>query len=510
MTMPTASSMRASGGDVGEQPLPDRSLQDLLMIEDDPAILEYRCTRTDVLLWPLIRVVMLRVIMSDLFYGTSLDGLSAERPISGRAATTLLRSLVRNARSRRAPRADVCIVSSAVANQFVDGAWYNRLTDPFALMHPAGTLTIEEPFEWQWHEPRHHDNIRHFAPRLAMGVLVGRMRVSRSHRRNAAALVDIVLSRARAGLGWECAPSRRAQVIEMLARKAAALPTQYAAFESMLTDVRPRVLLVTAGCYGPASPLLVAANRRGITTAEYQHGAVSSGHDAYNVSPALAHDARYRESLPRFFLGYGSWWNAQFNSPMTRIVIGNPHRERQLARVVRRATTRRTLLVLSDGIEFDKYVELAEAMAVKCGPLGFDVVLRPHPLERSMAGERHGATIGAVTVDPEVDLYASLASAYAVISEVSTGLFEAVGIADRVMVWDTPKARFGYPVHPFERFTTIDTLTRLLSQDDAGRLGATELEAIWASDWQAKYAAFLAAAGVTATSASTDDARRRS
>jgi hypothetical protein len=486
----------------------ERSLQDLLTIENDPAILDFRCPQTDLLLWPLIRVALIRVIMSDLLYGTPVDGLDAGRSASLRAATTLLRSITHNALTRRRLRADVCIFSTAVANQLVDGSWFNRLTDPFALQHAEGTITVEEPFEWQWHEPRHHQTVHFLAPRLAIGAIAGRLLVSTRHRRIAAQLVDLVLARALALLGWSCPPARRAQLIEMLARKMAALPMQYGAFSDLLDEIRPRILLVTAGCYGPLSPLLVAANRRAIVTAEYQHGAVSSGHDAYNVSSVLAADDRYRESLPQFFLGYGTWWNAQFNAPVTRIALGNPHRDRQLARVQRHATGRRRLLILSDGIEFSKYLEFAEAMAVAVGPQGYDVILRPHPLERTTVAARHGDTIGTVSVDREADLYASLATAHAVTSEVSTGLFEAVGIADRIMVWDTPKSRFGYPVHPFERFTTVDDLVRLLAKDEAGRLSAAQLESIWASDWQAHYVAFLAEAGVTAKSQVLADQRR--
>jgi hypothetical protein len=498
MTLPPVALARATSDAMPEPPLAsERTLQDLLIIESDPQILEYRCPRTGVLLWPLIRVVMLRQIMSDLLYGTAIERLDVGHPVTGRSVTTMLRSIIQNAGPPRWPRADVCIISTAVANQREDGAWYNRLTDTFALQYPTGTLTIEEPFEWQWQEPRHHSNVRYLAPRLAIGALVGRFRVTAAHRLIASQLVTLVLSRARELLAWNCTPSRRAQLIELLARKAASLPTQYAAFDAMLDAIRPRVLLVTAGCYGPLSPLIVAANRRGVTTADYQHGAVSSGHDAYNVSPVLAADERYRESLPRFFLGYGSWWNAQINSPVTPVVIGNPHRQRQLAHIERRVPARRQLLILSDGIEFAKYQQLAQAVETAVGPLGYDVVLRPHPLERSIVRARYGEMIGAVRVDPASDLYTSLASASVVISEVSTGLFEAVGLTDRVIVWDTPKARFSYPVHPFERFTQVRELPSLLARDERGRLSAAELESIWAPGWQEKYAAFLYAAGVS-------------
>lgn len=472
----------------------EASLQDILVFENDTAILDFRCPETGVLLWPLIRVVVIRMIMSDMLYGTSLDGIAAAPSVSWAACGTLARSLMHNMRAV-AP-AEVCIVSTAIANQFVDGKWFNRLTDPFALRLPAETLVVEEPFEWRWQMPRHFEAVRFLAPRLALGAIVGRLRVSAAARAAATRLLDLVLTRSRALLAWDCGALRRDQLVEMLSRKLAALPTQFRAHERWLDAVRPKLLLVTGGCYGPHSPLLVAANRRSIATAEYQHGAVSRGHDAYNFAPALADAGALRESLPAAFLGYGSWWHDQFNAPLRKYVIGNPHRERQLSRLNRRISKRTRILLLSDGIEFQLYLRQAESIAAALTKSGFDVVLRPHPLERSAVAATYGDAIRQVELDQEEDLYASLANAHAVISEVSTGLFEAVGIAEKIFVWDTPKARFGFPSHPFQRFQTVPELVDLIMEEQTGRLAPEALAAIWAPNWEGNYDAFLEELGI--------------
>jgi hypothetical protein len=476
------------------QATPEASLQDILVFENDTAILEFRCPETGVLLWPLIRVVVIRMIMSDMLYGTSLDGIAAAPSVSWSAWGTLARSVMHNMRA--VPSARVCIISTAVANQFLDGKWFNRLTDPFALRLPGETLVVEEPFEWRWQMPRYFEAVRFMAPRLAFGAIVGRLRVSAAERASAVRLVDLVLTRSRALLAWDCGALRRKQLVEMLGRKLAALPTQFHAHEKWLDAIRPDLLLVTGACYGPHSPLLVAANRRGITTAEYQHGAVSRGHDAYNFAPALANDAALRESLPAAFLGYGSWWHEQFNAPVSKHVIGNPHRTRQLSNLNRQVSRRRRILILSDGIEFQLYLRLAEELAAALTNSEFDVVLRPHPLERSSVAQTYGRAVAQIELDQQEDLYASLTNAHSVISEVSTGLFEAVGIAEKVFVWDTPKARFGFPSHPFHRFQTVPELVDLIADEQAGRLAPEALNAIWAADWASSYDGFLARLGI--------------
>ncbi len=144
------------------------------------------------------------------------------------------------------------------------------------------------------------------------------------HHAAARQLVDLIAERAHRLLGWQLGAHRSRRLEQMLARKCASLPLQYDGWHRALRHARPRILMVGAGCYGPAAAMIAAAKDAGIVTAEYQHGAVSGGHDAYNFAPAVCSDPAYLRTLPDFFLGYGSWWMEQFTAPMHKVVIGNP------------------------------------------------------------------------------------------------------------------------------------------------------------------------------------------
>jgi hypothetical protein len=224
--------------------------------------------------------------------------------------------------------------------------------------------------------------------------------------------------------------------------------------------------------------------------AEYQHGSISGGHDAYNFAPALRRSRSYCETLPRHLLTYGSWWGEQVDAPVNRVVIGNPHREYMLAQFAPSNLPKRDVLLLSDGIEFHKYVELAQCIESAAASRGLRLVIRPHPLERTEVKGKHGERIGNIVIDGNGDLYASLQTAHAVISELSTGLFEAVGLADRFFMWETAKARFAYPSHPFQSFQQPEQLLELLLVAGSGR-SAVPSEAIWAPSWRPKYQTFL-------------------
>ncbi|MBT2833722.1 hypothetical protein HIP83_11665, partial [Staphylococcus coagulans] len=88
------------------------------------------------------------------------------------------------------------------------------------------------------------------------------------------------------------------------------------------------------------------------------------------------------------------------------------------------------------------------------------------------------------------DIYSSFTSAYAVAGEVSTGLFEALGIAGKVLLWETPKAKFSYPNHPFTGFTDAKGFVEeLLTPKWPGSSVAGE--EIWAKDWVGNYRNYL-------------------
>jgi len=220
---------------------------------------------------------------------------------------------------------------------------------------------------------------------------------------------------------------------------------------------------------------------------------VSGGHDAYCYAPVLRESEAYRACLPHDFLGYGAWWNSQINVPVHKWVIGNPHYSEQRRFISPLQGEQNDILLLGDGIEFSLYLALAQELAHLLRGR-YRIVLRPHPLERAEVQLRFPeGRAGDVLIDPNRDIYGSFATAHAVVGEVSTGLFEAQGIAGRVLLWETAKARFSYPQHPFCGFSDARALVEALQ---APRAGQTEVLAgdIWAPDWAGNYRKYLAQA----------------
>lgn len=472
------------------------TLDDILQVEDEAGLLDFKCSQTGILLWPMVRTPFFRAIMSDMLYGTPMSGAAPAVP-KLKAIATLGKAVIHNAIHGRHAKADIVLMATGMGGLIKDGVWFNRLCDHFAMANRDQTLVIEDFFNWQWPTPRHNDRMLFHAPIQAVAAALGRIACLEAHRSLSRRLIALVSQRAKQILGWDMGPERTAILVDLLARRYAAMPWLYRSYLSMLEQIAPKILIKEEACYGPSAVLMWAAKDLGIATAEYQHGAISSGHDAYNLAPLLRNSSEYKKTLPDYFLGYGKWWNDQINVPVRKIAIGNPHRAEQIKRYADCSEQRRTdILVLGDGIETDLYVNLALELAERIKS-EFSVVFRPHPLERAVVYAKYlNGTAGAVRIDKNDDIYKSFTTAHVVISELSTGLFEAVGLANKIFIWNTAKARFSFPNHPFRVFDDAGDLVRKLLQDDKNELTPEQNRGIWEPDWRATYQSFLADLGL--------------
>ncbi len=466
-----------------------KTLQDILVIEDTPEILSFRCPDTGYLLWPLIRNVFIRFIMSDLLYETPIVS-DQRQPRPRKAYLSVLKACAHNAIKGRQLRGDV-LISSTGSHVLRDGLFFNRLSDHFAIAASDRTITMESlPIDWRWPFPRANEKILFDSPILGLSSLYGKFSVGDRHVKAATAIVDFVATRAIKLIGWSLSQKRRLFLVDMLSRNIASIPSSRSLYSRLFKRTGAKLLLREEGSYGGSSIINMIARENGLVTAEYQHGGISSGHDAYNFSKTLCDSPDYRRTLPRFLLGYGTWWLDQLQTPSEKIAIGNPFRTEVLKKVRMDGVKKRDILVLGDGIETEKYLDLCSSLVDAFGEK-YRVVFRPHPIEREQVARRYGKRKGKVVLEWEKDIYDAFASTDILISELSTGLFEAIGLVRSVFLWDTEKARFCYPCHPFSTFASSDDLVEKIAFGKEGEVSASVIESMWASGWESNYRDFL-------------------
>lgn len=461
------------------------SLEKLLEIENDPSFLDFRCSETGYLLWPLLRNQFFRILISDIYYNHEPLVVKPSASRYRQALHVLPRVLLHNA-GRGKLSGDILIMGSGAGHFQRDGLWFNRITDYFALAFPKDTVTYEGIVDWHVPEPRHNKRSSYWLPWQMLIALAGKLQSRQRHVKVVKAMLNHARKRTKSILGLDISDESIQLLLNMTVPKVARLSFMRWVYRRFLTRTAPRLVLVEQSCYGDYGIFNHVAREMGIRVAEPQHGMISAGHDAYSFAPAIRDSEEYRQYLPHDFLGYGAWWNSEINAPVQKWVIGHPHYTEQRKRMVSNVSDKTDILLLSDGIEFSIYLELAKDLTNLINGR-YRVVLRPHPLERKRVySEYPNGNVGKVVIDQNRDIYQSFSAAYAVTGEVSTALFEAVGLVKKIFLWETPKAVFSYPSHPFAGFLNAKDFVLKIDDYESGRADVGQ-EEIWAPDWAGNY-----------------------
>lgn len=471
------------------------TLDDLLSIETDPKLWSLTCPVSGVPYWRLIRGYMMRSIASEEFYAESIFSKASRNVPKSRMISTAIRSIAYNA-ARSGTGTQVLIMATAVGMMNVDGRWLNRLADHFVAANPGATELIEDQFHWHWRWPRVIPPALYHMPIQARCVLQAKLEPRAHYVQIATAVIETARRRAADVIGVSIKEELAATLVQRLASRASQLPHLYRAYVSLLRSRGTKVLLKEEASYDNSAAIMAAANSLGIVTVEYQHGLISKGHDAYSFTSEVRNLASLRHCMPHYLLTYGDWWTEQTSSPAEAITIGNPHRAYSIGNLIADPGRRDVVLFLGDGLDTDASLDMARAIAETIRPMNLRLVFRPHPLERDHLAQLQLEGTAVVEVDSISDINASMAGAAAVIGETSTGLFEAVGLAARALVWDTPKARFTLGPHPLETFQSPQELAAKLAAP-ANPDSRRRVDHIWAPDWRQRYTTFLAEHGVT-------------
>ncbi len=460
-----------------QPPLP--SIDQILAVEDSDDVLGNKCPHTGIPAWSTMRNRFLRRVIAQFYYTGRIDAPhDADIPTS-RRVISLARYVGHNLTAK--PQGDICLMVGGRSLRQTGRAWTNASYDPLVQASSGSSFLVEDHFSWAVPLPRAYDTVWFNAPTQATATVLSRF-LSYRHKRAAEDLVGLVHDRSRELLGWSPTAEEIGELTKFVAQKLASLPYYVERYTRLFRQSGARILLKEGAFYGPSAPAVFAAKALGMDVLEFQHGAFSKGHEAYNFAPAVLRDEAYRATFPDKLLCFGEWWADQLDVPVQKIIIGNPNRHIS-ARVGGAGLDLKQVLVLGDGIDTNRYLDLCSAIAGPLKDKGFTVAFRPHPLERS------AASLGQRTdfqIERSADIYVALNNSHTVISEASTGLFDAIGVSPNILVWNTPKASFTFPNHPFREFSDIDHLFDLMSDGENGSR-KTSADSFWAPHWEKNY-----------------------
>lgn len=452
----------------------------------------YTFTHGGVHLWSQVRAY-LGVRLYDILSNTDFKGASANfaRPTWKYVADTWRR---RHGASGGGGRSDVIIIGSGVGNiaQAPARGHFNWLTDYAANSLDCRTQVIELSDRWRYSWPRTYPDVSTFHDWVLFQAKL-RQRLHRIEPGDQRA-IEAFLEALRGAFGEHLTEADFATMRHTLATVACRSRTWMHLYDRYFQQRRPRLVQIEGACYGGAWPFVMrSAQAAGAVVAEFQHGYIGHDHYAYNYAPALM-GSPFRKDLPDYFLAYGSYWAQQISISSHIEVVGSPRMADGKAQLVSVAPGA-DILLASTGLGVEVYNAAVDAL-LRALPEGGSVVFRPHPSERAAAATRYGALLSRprVRLDDTSDVYRSIAQSMLVVGDLSTLMYEALGLGRPVRIIDTEatRERMSAELFQFLNERTIAGEVAALMAAPHG-CGATQLasESIWASDWKARYRAFV-------------------
>lgn len=456
----------------------------LFRLEDDSKLLDHQ-TSDGIPVWMIARWYLLYSVVGGKLYGYQTP--VRNRKISSGMVKNLCGTMVHNTKELKKIGRSRVVLYTTNRETLIDGRYYNRYVDPFYEVYPKESFVIEQAMlNWKWPYPRVNQEVAFDTLSRITGEVLGRLNYKKEYsvvhtmleyfNRRLKEIADISLT----------AEEMNAAAV-VISRQIVALRYQSVWLERQLSD-HVKVLIMVGAGFSFNYAINRMLKHKGIVSVELQHGYVNSENIMYNYAPSLLRDDRVRAGLPDYMITYGQWWSDQMNCPMKKVEIGNPYHDMCLAGIDKAASRReKNILIIGIGTNTEGYLAFADQIA---GLLPeYKVRFRPHPGERVHAEELKGVSASRVEMDETVEVYDSLAWSSIVIGEVSTVLYEAIGIVDRIFVWDTEYSAAYLPEHPFEHFSRAGELPQLLKNQTGN--AAIDYDSFWKRNWKQNYRRFL-------------------
>jgi hypothetical protein len=471
-------------------------LKHILALEDDSEILSFTTPKHCIPVWLLVRLYYIRLIISDLLYTEAPLVSTADKPLTRKAAVSILKAAKHNFWHAPSKPTPILIRSTGAGLILRDGLLFNKLSEYFYALRPQESIVLEDLFDWNFPQSRSNNRVIYNTSWRVSDHAKAKIK-TRFVRRTESQLFAWLNTRSEKILNWQLKPDQAAWFRKFIEHAITAADIWYDRYQAMLIERGVKVLIAEEAAYGGwLGSLVAAAKDLSIPVAEYQHGMLASGHEVYNPAPSLTEHSNFRRCMPDFFLVYGGWWGSDIKIPTKKVVIGNPHRTSIVDKRMRTEQKDDWILLLGDGRETHRHLQIAQDLQMLLNNR-YEIVFRPHPQERDRvknSADEYG--IYKIRIDTNSDIYDSFSNSYAVLSELSTGLFEGIGIVKKIFVWETPKSKFVMPDHPFATFRSASEAAKLILSELNSKENEKLRDTIWAPDWQANYQDFLKSIGL--------------
>ena len=460
------------------------SVQQLYKIEENLKVLNYSFSYKNILMWPFIRFSLFQNTINKMF-SINLPHTSRLKVPFSRLIPYVKKSFANDclACSRQF---EILIFSSGIVNiKNSNGLYFNRLYDHFAQLYENQTLIIEGADRGLYYRPRFFHNVLYQDAILIKTFLKSLLyKVSALDQSTISAFIVFLKKIWPIDLettAWDT-------MTWILLMHAKCLPEFHLYYKNLLEKIRPKILILEDACYGNRSYIIKWAKEMGVVTGEFQHGLIDKNHPAYNFHPHIA-KSPYLDYLPDHFLSHGKYWSASIQIPSQISTVGNPYLIEFTNQYHRQKCKKKKIVVISSGTRWERLMNLTLALRRYFPMVDYEIIFRPHPLERDRIPQRYRLLIkNRVQIDSD-NLYQTLSQAdYLIGTDISTVFFEAMRFQIPIFVQDDPYV--AYYANP-KMFILFQGISDLLTKIETNSIKTYNSENIWDSGWKSNYQEFI-------------------
>lgn len=464
------------------------NINDLLKIEEDEKILDYRF-KNELPMWLFIRPWVFNELLKQEF---SLEEPHIKvNPMKLNLSAKInyiYYTLTKFPYFQKEKK--ILILGAGIDNVFEKNTYTNRLYDNFVLEFQKETILMESSNKFYYPQPR---RIQCYYSDLIFVItkLLRHIKIFNKKNPDIDSFVDFLLN------GNNKKFKKLIEDIRIrLINIEKSLSIRAFLFKKLINKLNPKLIIIEDAHYGGFTDLIHICKRKGILTAEYQHGYIGKSHSAYNFHPNLHN--KINNFLPDYLLTWGKFWSEQINTPVNKIEIGFPYLEEKIKNknISKNNNNKKKLLLISGGYLPEKYIEIGINIKSHFGDR-FDFYFRPHPSERPNAYKRYSKLI---EMDWKLDmdnLYNVLLDVNIVVSlELSTVLFEALMFTPFVYYVRTEKTGFIMEKDNDLPFLVVDNLNDLIFSIETGKKNIENTKDIFVYESIKNYKVFLNNIGI--------------
>ena len=458
----------------------DYSYWDLMAIEADEKILSFK-NKEGTPWWFYFRYEFLNEWLTQRLGLKQNILIHRERNLN--AVKFIIKSVLHNIFYEKLKNADIVFYVTS-RPLMKEGKYYNRYADPFYELYPEKTFIYENaPLNWQWYKPRLYNNFCFYTFNLVKFRLLSKFYQKESSE--LIELLDFLSNKINTLFGLTLTKSEKKYFERFAISNYKTYIKHFEWFINKLKKQKTKLLMVVGASYSHYCDLNRLAHEAGIITADLQHGAICSSNIMYSFDEHIINSEEVKRIIPDYYLTYGSWWSKQTNLPYKKIEIGNPLRKYLLAHIDY-DKPRNKILIIGSANNTEGNMDIAQKLTERYTQ--YQVLFRPHPTEKKDA-EVLKTRFSNVSIDYGNDLYQELVESYAVISEMSTVIYEAIGLSEKILIWRTQYSRNMSPNNCFAEFNSINELFNLL---DRNKLETNYKETdFWNENIEFNYSNFL-------------------